>query len=203
MQRAIIQRIVGLLLMVFSVAMLPPAGIGLWYGDGEVFPFVSAFLTILIIGLILWFPVRGTVLEVRLRGGFIIVAAFWLTLGLSGSLPFMLSENPHMSLTDSVFESVSALTTTGATVITGIDHLPHSILFYRQQLQWMGGMGIIVLAVAILPVFIFISGFNVDLVGAQDTAAGPAASQRPADLLQSRYLRFDRLTADDGLSMFK
>lgn len=63
----------------------------------------------------------------------------------------MLSESPHMTLTDSVFESVSALTTTGATVITGIDELPHSILFYRQQLQWMGGMGIIVLAVAILP----------------------------------------------------
>lgn len=151
MQRSVIQRIVGLLLMVFSIAMLPPAGIGLWFGDGEIFPFITAFLAILSIGLLLWFPVRGTALEVRLRGGFIIVAVFWLTLGLSGSLPFMLAETPHMSFTDSVFESVSALTTTGATVITGIDELPHSILFYRQQLQWMGGMGIIVLAVAILP----------------------------------------------------
>ena len=151
MQRSTIQRIVGLLLMVFSISMLPPVVVGLVYGDGATKPFLAAFAWILIIGLLLWFPVRKSKKEVRLRGGFIIVAVFWLVLGLSGSLPFMLSESPHMSLTDSVFESVSALTTTGATVITGIDDLPHSILFYRQQLQWMGGMGIIVLAVAILP----------------------------------------------------
>lgn len=137
--------------MVFSFTTLPPAAIGLWYGDGAIYPFLVAFISILITGVVLWFPVRKTKVELRLRGGFIIVALFWLVLGLSGSLPFMLSEKPNMSLTDSVFESISALTTTGATVITGIDTLPHSILFYRQQLQWMGGMGIIVLAVAILP----------------------------------------------------
>lgn len=151
MQRTAILRIVGLLLMVFSITMLPPALVGMVYNDGAIYPFIAAFFWILVIGLILWFPVRNAKKEVRLRGGFIIVAVFWLVLGFSGSLPFMLSESPHMTLTDSVFESVSALTTTGATVITGIDDLPHSILFYRQQLQWMGGMGIIVLAVAILP----------------------------------------------------
>ncbi len=151
MQRSTIQRIVGLLLMVFSFSMLPPVIVGLAYGDGAIYPFLAAFSWLLIIGLFLWLPVRKAKKEVRLRGGFIIVAVFWLVLGLSGSLPFMLSELPNMSFTDAVFESVSALTTTGATVITGIDYLPHSILFYRQQLQWMGGMGIIVLAVAILP----------------------------------------------------
>ncbi|MCK4586112.1 MAG: potassium transporter, partial [Gammaproteobacteria bacterium] len=151
MQRSTIQRIVGLLLMVFSFSMLPPVIVGLTYGDGAIYPFLAAFSWLLIIGLFLWLPVRKAKKEVRLRGGFIIVAVFWLVLGLSGSLPFMLSELPNMSFTDAVFESVSALTTTGATVITGIDYLPHSILFYRQQLQWMGGMGIIVLAVAILP----------------------------------------------------
>lgn len=151
MQSSVIQRIVGLLLMVFSFTTLPPAAVGFWYGDGAIFPFLAAFAATLLVGVVLWFPVRKVKMEVRLRGGFIIVAVFWLVLGMSGSIPFMLSENPHMSLTDSVFESISALTTTGATVITGIDELPHSILFYRQQLQWMGGMGIIVLAVAILP----------------------------------------------------
>ena len=151
MQSSVIQRIVGLLLMVFSFTTLPPAAVGFWYGDGAIFPFLAAFAATLFVGVALWFPVRKVKMEVRLRGGFIIVAVFWLVLGMSGSIPFMLSENPHMSLTDSVFESISALTTTGATVITGIDELPHSILFYRQQLQWMGGMGIIVLAVAILP----------------------------------------------------
>jgi len=151
MQRNTIQRIVGLLMMVFSLNMLPPVGVGLWYGDGAIVPFLGAFLAILSLGTALWLPVRNANMEVRLRGGFIIVVVFWLVLGLSGSVPFMLSDHPHMSLTDSVFESISALTTTGATVITGIDDLPHSILFYRQQLQWMGGMGIIVLAVAIMP----------------------------------------------------
>jgi trk system potassium uptake protein TrkH len=136
---------------VFSFTTLPPAAVGLWYGDGAIYPFVAAFLATLCVGVMMWFPVRKVKMEVRLRGGFIVVAVFWLVLGMSGSIPFMLAENPHMSLTDSVFESISALTTTGATVITSIDELPHAILFYRQQLQWMGGMGIIVLAVAILP----------------------------------------------------
>jgi len=89
--------------------------------------------------------------DLRLRDGFIVVVLFWAGLGLSGSLPLIISEIPQLSLTDAVFESISALTTTGATILTGIEHLPKSILFYRQELQWLGGMGIIVLAVAILP----------------------------------------------------
>jgi len=76
---------------------------------------------------------------------------FWTVLGLTGALPFMLAHSPSMSFTDAAFESVSGLTTTGATVIVGLDELPRSILYYRQQLQWLGGMGIIVLALAVLP----------------------------------------------------
>lgn len=151
MQRNSIQRIVGLLLMAFSLAMLPPTAIGLFYQDGAVSPFAISFLILLVTGFILWTPVRNIRHDIRLRGGFIIVAIFWLILGLAGSLPFIFSNTLGISITDAVFESVSALTTTGATVITGIDDLPHSILFYRQQLQWIGGMGVIVLAVAILP----------------------------------------------------
>ena len=70
---------------------------------------------------------------------------------LFGSVPFLMEPNLHLSFSDAVFESVSGLTTTGATVITGLDNLPKSILFYRQQLQWLGGIGIVVIAVAILP----------------------------------------------------
>jgi len=76
---------------------------------------------------------------------------FWVVLGLAGAVPLVLSTDPTLSATDAVFESFSGLTTTGATVITGLDDLPASILYYRQQLQWLGGMGIIVLAVAIMP----------------------------------------------------
>ncbi len=151
MQHAAILRIIGLLLMIFSFTMLPPALVGVIYGDGEIVSFLIAFAVTLIFGIVLWLPVRNKRNDLRIRDGFIVVVVFWLVLGATGALPLYFSERPSISLTDAVFESISALTTTGATVLTGIDHLPHSILFYRQQLQWMGGMGIIVLAVAILP----------------------------------------------------
>lgn len=114
-------------------------------------PFLLGFLWTFGIGSLLWYPVHNVRKEVRLRDGFVIVVLFWTVLSLSGAVPFLLSEQLNMSITDAIFESMSGLTTTGATVITGIDLLPHSLLFYRQQLQWLGGMGIIVLAVAILP----------------------------------------------------
>ena len=79
------------------------------------------------------------------------VTLFWVVLGTAGCLPFIFSSSVELSITDAVFESISGLTTTGATVISGLDALPKSSLFYRQLLQWLGGMGIIVLAVALLP----------------------------------------------------
>jgi trk system potassium uptake protein TrkH len=151
MQLLAIQRILGLLLTVFSATMLPPLFVSWLYADGAATPFLDGFLLTLISGILFWLPVRGLSHELRVRDGFLVVVLFWAVLGLVGALPFMLAHDPHMSLTDSVFESFSGLTTTGATVITGIDRLPKSILFYRQELQWLGGMGIIVLAVAVLP----------------------------------------------------
>ena len=146
-----VQRILGVLLMFFSLTMLPPLAISLWVGDGAVIGFTDAFILTLGLGLGIWLPVRRKRQELRVRDGFLVVVLFWSVLGLTGSLPFLLAESSNMSITDSVFESVSGLTTTGATVIVGIDELPMSILYYRQQLQWLGGMGIIVLAVAVLP----------------------------------------------------
>lgn len=151
MQITVIQRVLGLLLALFSIAMLPPLAISLWFNDGSTFAFAAAFLLILFVGLLLWLPVRYVSNELRLRDGFAVVVLFWAGLGLTGAVPLMLANFPSMSFTDAAFESISALTTTGATVITGLDYLPESTLFYRQELQWLGGMGIIVLAVAILP----------------------------------------------------
>ena len=144
-------RILGLLLMMFSLTMLPPVLVSFIYSDQSWLPFVESFVLILIAGTLCWFPVRNRRKELRLRDGFLVVASFWTVLGTAGSLPLFLAETPSMSFTDAVFESMSGLTTTGATVLTGLDFLPESILFYRQQLQWFGGMGIIVLAVAVLP----------------------------------------------------
>ena len=144
-------RILGLLLMMFSVTMLLPFGVSLWFDDGSWLPFVQSFALILSAGVLCWFPVRNRRKELRLRDGFLVVASFWTVLGTAGALPLYLAEVPSMSFTDAVFESMSGLTTTGATVLIGLDFLPKSILYYRQQLQWFGGMGIIVLAVAVLP----------------------------------------------------
>jgi trk system potassium uptake protein TrkH len=151
MQLSVIQRILGLLLMLFSFTLVPPIVVSSLYADGEMQPFVIALLVTFITGVACWFPVRRMRAELRVRDGFVVVVMFWTVLGLFGSLPFQLASQLEISLTDSVFESISGLTTTGATVISGIDALPRSILYYRQQLQWLGGMGIIVLAVAILP----------------------------------------------------
>ncbi|EHA13759.1 MULTISPECIES: TrkH family potassium uptake protein [unclassified Halomonas] len=151
MSLRVILRILGLLLMLFSLTMLPPTLISLWFRDGVWSAFISGIAISVVTGLLLYLPNRRAQKELRIRDGFIIAAMFWTVLALFGSLPLMLFGEGSLNITDAVFESFSGLTTTGATVITGIDFLPESILYYRQQLQWLGGMGIVVLAVAILP----------------------------------------------------
>ena len=152
MQHSVILRILGQLLMVFSFTMLPPLLVGLYYNETDVYnSFGNSFIATLVTGFLLWLPYHKRRGELRLRDGFIIVVLFWTVLGTFGGLPLLLSDAVHITVVDSLFESISGLTTTGATVMTGLDSLPLSILFYRQQLQWLGGMGIIVLAVAILP----------------------------------------------------
>jgi trk system potassium uptake protein TrkH len=151
MQLLVIQRILGLLLVIFSSSFLPPVFVGLYYGDGALEPFIEAFVLTVVFGFLLYLPVRSQKKELRLRDGFLVVVLFWSVLGIVGGLPIYLSGIYDISVTDAVFESISGLTTTGATVITGIDTMPHALLFYRQELQWLGGMGIIVLAVAVLP----------------------------------------------------
>jgi len=146
----IVLRILGVLLMGFSLTMLPPTFFAILYEDGQGPAFLNSFVIYLALGAAIWYPLRKTKSDLRLRDGFLVVASFWVVIGLAGALPFLLSDL-EMTITDAAFEAVSGLTTTGATVIVGLDHLPKSILFYRQQLQWLGGMGIIVLALAVLP----------------------------------------------------
>jgi trk system potassium uptake protein TrkH len=151
MNWAVVQRILGLLLMMFSLTMLPPIAFSIWYNDQSWLPFVQGFGLTLAAGIIIWFPVRSSRKDLRLRDGFLVVAAFWTVLGAFGAAPLYFVDSLSLTLTDAIFESMSGLTTTGATVLTGLDELPVSVLYYRQQLQWLGGMGIIVLAVAVLP----------------------------------------------------
>ena len=145
-------RILGTLLMLFSFAQLFPGFLAYFFEEKEfVYNFVvTGFITFLI-GCFLFFLASEKNGDLRTKDGFIITIFFWTVLGFFGSIPFYLAELDGVSYIDSLFESISGLTTTGATVLIGLDDMPRSLLFYRQLLQWLGGMGIIVLAVAVLP----------------------------------------------------
>ncbi|MBT68330.1 MAG: potassium transporter, partial [Thiotrichales bacterium] len=152
MQLSIVAKTIGLLLMVFSFAQVPPIIVDLIYAEGEYFSFLLSFVLTVLGGLILWWPFKDTKKDFRLREGVLIVVCFWIVLSLFGTLPFLITDSiSNLSFSEAFFESMSGLTTTGATVLSQLDDLPKSILFYRQQLQWLGGMGIIVLAIAVLP----------------------------------------------------
>mgnify|MGYP001158894337 FL=1 len=151
MHFSVIAALLGLLLVIFSVTMLVPIAFALWYNEPTVNIFLTAFAVTACRGALLWLPNKKQRHTLRTRDGFLITTLFWLVLGLFGSLPLLLADSVSLSITDAIFESISGLTTTGATVITGLDDLPKSLLYYRQQLQWLGGIGIIVIAIAILP----------------------------------------------------
>ncbi len=148
---ATVQRILGFLIAAASLMMLPPALVSWWYNDGTANLFLVSAAILFIAGMAIFLPVRHVHEELRLRDGFLVVTACWLALVLVGALPFLLLTQPDISYVDAVFESMSGLTTTGATILKNIDDLPRGVLYYRQQLQWLGGLGIVVLAVAILP----------------------------------------------------
>ena len=144
-------KILGILLTLFSGTLLLPLAVSWLYEDGLLVVFKDTFLVTFTVGVLLWLPFVRDRTEMHIKDGFLVTFLFYLALGLVGALPFIQVTHVQISVTDAIFESFSGLTTPGATVLTGLDQLPPSLLFYRQQLQWLGGMGIIVLAVAILP----------------------------------------------------
>ncbi len=152
MNPAMVQRILGFILVGFSLTMLPPIFVSLAYNDGHSQAFLIGLMVTLGAGVIAWLPVRNQHSELRLRDGFLLVVLLWVVVVLAGCVPFLMGDLPHMSLTDAIFESVSGLTTSNASVLPHLENLPKSVLWYRQQLQWVGGSATIVLAVAVLPV---------------------------------------------------
>lgn len=151
MNLLVVQRILGQLLMLFSLTMLPPLGVSLYFEDGNWAPFLDGFVALLLLGFLVWLPVRRKVRELRLRDGFLVVALFWIVLGGAGAVPLLLSRQFEMSFTDAIFEAVSGFTTTGAIIFPTLEFLPASVHYYRAQIEWLGGIGIVVLAVALLP----------------------------------------------------
>lgn len=189
MQVLIVLKVLGLLLSVFSLTMLIPGVVSLYHDDGSAQSFFAAFAVTLAIGLATFLPLRKLQSPIKLTDGYVIVVMFWTVLGVFGAIPLYLDEQLNLSIAQSVFESMSGFTTTGATVIVGLDTLPQAILLYRQLVQWLGGMGIIVLAVAILPL-LGVGGmqlFKAETPGPQKEKIAPRVAET-AKLLWYIYL---------------
>lgn len=145
-----ILHVLGLIVMVFGLSMLLPLTVSLVQGDAAQRAYDEALVITLLSGLLLWLPTRRHYREMRRRDGFLLVVLVWSILPLFASLPLMFYL-PELRFTDAYFEAMSGLTATGSTVLAGLDDLPKSLNLWRTQLHWLGGMGVIVLAVAILP----------------------------------------------------
>ena len=138
----------SILVLLFSATYIIPIFISVIYEDGALSIFTTTFITVAVLGLIGLMLTRNIKNELSQKDGFVIIVMFWIVLSIAGSIPFYLY---GMDIVDSLFESTSGITTTGATVISNLENLPESLLLYRQLLQWMGGMGLIVLAIAVMP----------------------------------------------------
>jgi trk system potassium uptake protein TrkH len=145
-----IAHVLGMVIMLFSFTMLAPLGLSWWLRDGATSAYDEAFLFTFATGLVAWLGTRRHKRELKIRDGFLLVVLIWTSLAAFATIPLMVFL-PELSFTDAYFETVSGLTTTGSTVLSGLDQLPPSINFWRTELVWLGGMGLIVLAVAVLP----------------------------------------------------
>lgn len=199
MHFSVIARILGLLLMLFSITLLPPIVVATIYEESTQQAFFLAFAITFSVGMLVWLPNSRSEAELRTRDGFLVTVLFWLTLGLVGALPLILVDPVKLTLTDAVFESISGLTTTGATVITGLDELPKSILYYRQQLQWLGGIGIVVIAVAIMPM-LGLGGVQLYRTEAPGHAKENKLTPRIAETAKALFLIYLTLTVACGIS---
>ena len=143
-------RVIGIYAMIFGSTLIGPILVGVIYREPATLHFLGPMAVSLGVGSLLWLAGRRhPTRELGVRDGYLVVTLFWVLLSALGAWPLM--NALPLSAVDALFESTSGLTTTGATVITGLDTLPRSVLFYRQQLQWYGGMGLVVLGLAVMP----------------------------------------------------
>ena len=147
---AVVVNLLGVMVVIFALTMLLPLGLSLYLSDGAEGAYDTAIVVTLLAGGVAWIATRGGERELQARDGFLLVTLAWTVLPAFGTLP-LLSYIPRLSFADAYFEAMAGMTTTGATVLVGLDQLPPSINMWRCQLQWLGGMGILVLVVAILP----------------------------------------------------
>ena len=145
-----VMHIIGLLLCIESIAMTLPLLIDLFNNNSDWNIFFLSSLITFFIGLVLYYSFKKEKILIKVRQAFVLTILSWIVIAVFASIPFVFS-SANLNYTDAFFESISGITTTGATVINNLDQLHHGILLWRSLLQWFGGIGIIVLAMAILP----------------------------------------------------
>jgi len=187
----LVARIIGLFAILFSVTLLAPILVAWIYDEPEIGHFLYPMIGSLGLGVLLWLAGIGRHAELGVRDGFLIVALFWFLVSALGAWPFVLALG--VPPVDALFESASGFTTTGATVLTGLDELPHSLLFYRQQIQWLGGMGVVVLGLAVIPL-LGIGGMQLYRAEAPGPMKDERLSPRLAHTARSLWLLYLGLT---------
>ena len=187
--------------MLFGLSLIIPIITSVLYQDQNINIFITSFIIFLLAGLILYYPNREQENDIRTKEGFLIVVLFWVVLSIFGSIPFMLDKQLSLSFADALFESVSGWTTTGATILSNIDTLSPSILIYRQMLQWLGGMGIVILALAILPM-LGVGGMQLYKAESTGPIKDTKISPRIAETAQNLWSVYLGLTFLCALSYF-
>ncbi len=157
MRAAPIVHLVGWSLLGLALLMLIPTIYGLWHAEADTEAFLLAMALVAILGLVCCITTRDATINIHPRQAFILTCAVWLAVSSCGAIPLMLIG--HITYTDAFFESMSGITTTGSTVLSDLDSMPGAILLWRSLLQWVGGLGFVLTAVAILP-FLGVGGMR-------------------------------------------
>ena len=190
----------GLIIMIFGLLMSFPLIVSAALGDGATLAYDQGLFVTFVAGLLLWAATRSKRRDLRVHDGFLLVAATWVVLPIFGALP-LLAYIPDLGFTDAYFEAVSGLTATGATVLTGLEHLPISINLWRTFMHWVGGMGVIVLVVAILPL-LGIGGRQLYKAEVPTPMKDSSLTPRIAETAKGLWLTYVLLTIACGFSLW-
>ena len=190
----------GLIIMIFGLLMSFPLIVSAALGDGATLAYDQGLFVTFVAGLLLWAATRSKRRDLRVHDGFLLVAATWVVLPIFGALP-LLAYIPDLGFTDAYFEAVSGLTATGATVLTGLEHLPISINLWRTFMHWVGGMGVIVLVVAILPL-LGIGGRQLYKAEVPTPMKDSSLTPRIAETAKGLWLTYVLLTVSCGFSLW-
>ena len=199
MNKRLVIKVLGVLMLIEALAMLPSLGIGLIHKDpGDAKAMLYSMLPLIAAGLPMWLLAKPSENNMRAKEGFVIVALAWLQLSLFGALPFVFS-GMIPNYIDALFEAVSGFTTTGATVVTDFVNRPHGVMFWRAFTHWIGGMGVLVLTLALLPQM---TGRTSHLVRAE--SPGPSMSKivpKMGDSAKILYLIYAVLTVIEFIAL--